>query len=173
VDGKLVLLKPSLNDEGQLKYDMRVIAQNVEYHASMRGQPLVNFTRAQDEAGLARGPPALQDSLWIFDGLEMKAWTNIYDILDAASGDGSREMPTPVSIPVDFYPLSILLEKGHVLGVESDLIQRRDVNFSFFHFAIRVSNQCCSASRAQANCVTDTSGAAGYTPILLAAKQGH
>ncbi|KAH7326667.1 RIC1-domain-containing protein [Stachybotrys elegans] len=136
VDGKLVLLRPSLNDEGQLKYDMRVIAQNVEYHASMRGQPLVNLTRA-DDAPLVRGPPALQDSLWIFDGMELKAWPNINEVLDAAPGDGSRELPTPVSVPVDFYPLSILLEKGIVLGVESDLVQRRDVNFSFFHFAIR------------------------------------
>ncbi|KFA47711.1 hypothetical protein S40293_08098 [Stachybotrys chartarum IBT 40293] len=137
VDGKLVLLRPSVNDEGQLKYDMRIIAQNVEYHASMRGQPLLNFSRASEDASLIRGPPALQDSLWLFDGTEMKAWSNISEVLDAATGDGSRDMPTPVSIPVDFYPLSILLEKGILLGVESDLIQRRDVNFSYFHFAIR------------------------------------
>ena len=39
VDGKLVLLRPSVNGEGQLKYDMRVVAQNVEYYASMRDQP--------------------------------------------------------------------------------------------------------------------------------------
>ncbi|KAM5356255.1 hypothetical protein ACJ41O_002901 [Fusarium nematophilum] len=136
VDGKLVLLRPSLNDEGQLKYDMRVIAQNVEYHVSMRDQPLRNANRQIEDTPLRNGPPALRDSLWVFDGMELKAWPNINDVLEAA-GDSNKEPPAPVSVPVDFYPLSILLEKGIVLGVESDLVQRRDVNFSFFHFAIR------------------------------------
>ncbi|ATY62405.1 DUF1339 domain [Cordyceps militaris] len=131
VDGKLVLLSPSLNDEGQLKYDMRVIAQNVEFHASMRDQPLLNLER--DET---RGPPALRDSLWVFDGMQVKGWASIDDVLNAAS-DGTKELPAPVSFPVDFYPLSMLLEKGIILGVESNLVQRRDVNFSFFRFTIR------------------------------------
>ncbi|KPM34397.1 hypothetical protein AK830_g12173 [Neonectria ditissima] len=137
VDGKLVVLRPSLNDEGQLKYDMRIIAQNVEYHASMRDQPLRNVSRQMEEANPRNGPPALRDSLWVFDGMELKAWPNINDVLEAASADSAKEPPAPVSIPVDFYPLSVLLEKGIVLGVESDLVQRRDVSFSFFHFAIR------------------------------------
>ncbi|KAJ3485103.1 hypothetical protein NLG97_g6889 [Lecanicillium saksenae] len=131
VDGKLVLLSPSLNEEGQLKYDMRVIAQNVEYHASMREQPLLNVER--DET---HGPPALRDSLWVFDGMQVKGWSSINDVLNAAS-DGTKELPAPVSFPVDFYPLSMLLEKGIILGVESNLVQRRDVNFSFFRFNIR------------------------------------
>lgn len=138
VDGKLVLLRPSLNDEGHLKYDMRVIAQNVEYHASMRDQPILNIKRDNEEASLRLGPSALRDSLWVFDGMELKAWPNIHEVSDAVAGD-VRDLPAPVSIPVDFYPLSVLLEKGIILGVESDLVQRRDVNFSFFHFAIRVS----------------------------------
>jgi RAB6A-GEF complex partner protein 1 len=138
VDGKLVILRPLLNDEGQLKYDMRVIAQNVEYYASMRDQPILNSTGAGDDGLIGRGPSMLQDSLWLFDGVEIKAWTNLNDVLDAASGDGSKDLPPAVSVPVDFYPLSILLGKGTVLGVESDLVQRRDVTFSFFHFAIRV-----------------------------------
>jgi hypothetical protein len=72
--------------------------------------------------------------------MELKAWPDISQVLDAA-GDNGKEPPSPVSIPVDFYPLSVLLEKGIVLGVESDLVQRRDVNFSYFHFAIRVCFQ--------------------------------
>ncbi|KAK5987627.1 Guanine nucleotide exchange factor subunit R06F6.8-like protein [Cladobotryum mycophilum] len=137
VDGKLVLLSPSFNEEGQLKYDMRVVAQNVEYHASMRDQPLLNVTRNPEDTSLQHGPPALRDSLWLFDGMGVKAWANINDVLTAATTDGGKELPTPFSVNVDFYPLSILLEKGIILGVESDLVQRRDVNFSFFHFAIR------------------------------------
>ncbi|KID99370.1 DUF1339 domain protein, partial [Metarhizium majus ARSEF 297] len=137
VDGKLVLLSPSLNEEGQLKYDMRIIAQNVEYHASMRDQPLLNVAHLSDDPSLRRGPPALKDSLWVFDGVEVKAWANINELLNGASTDGGKDFPAPVSVPVDFYPLSVLLEKGIILGVESDLVQRRDVTFSFFHFAIR------------------------------------
>ena len=148
VDGKLVLLRPSLNDDGQLKYDMRVVAQNVEYHASMRDRPTLNITKGVDASPEQRRPPALRDSLWVFDGSELKAWTSVHDILDAASGDGTKELPAPLSVPVDFYPLSILLEKGIALGVESDLVQRRDVNFSFFHFAIRVSS-CATPIKSQ------------------------
>ncbi|EQK97869.1 DUF1339 domain protein [Ophiocordyceps sinensis CO18] len=137
VDGKLVLLSPSLNDEGQLKYDMRIVAQNVEYHASMRDHPLLNVPRLSDGPSQRCGPPALRDSLWVFDGVEVKAWASVREVMDAASGDGGRELPAPVSVPVDFYPLSFLSEKGIILGVESDLVQRRDITFSFFHFAIR------------------------------------
>lgn len=139
VDGKLVVLRPSLNDEGQLKYDMRIIAQNVEYHASMRDQPLHHISHQIEESSPRNGSPALRDSLWVFDGMELKAWPSINDVLEAVSADSTKEPPAPASIPVDFYPLSVLLEKGIVLGVESDLVQRRDVSFSFFHFALRVS----------------------------------
>lgn len=137
VDGKLVVLRPSLNDEGQLKYDMRIIAQNVEYHASMRDQPLHHISHQIEESSPRNGSPALRDSLWVFDGMELKAWPSINDVLEAVSADSTKEPPAPASIPVDFYPLSVLLEKGIVLGVESDLVQRRDVSFSFFHFALR------------------------------------
>ncbi|KAG5959038.1 hypothetical protein E4U57_000986 [Claviceps arundinis] len=137
VDGKLVLLSPSLNEEGQLKYDMRIIAHNVEYHASMRDQPLLNMAQLSEDTSAKRGPLALKHSLWLFDGMDIKAWPNINEILGATSLHNSKELPPSVSVPVDFYPLSVLLEKGIVLGVESDLIQRRDVTFSFFHFAIR------------------------------------
>lgn len=139
VDGKLVLLRPSLNDKGQLKYDMRVIAHSVEYYASMRDRPRLNASQQLEQASARRGPSALKDSIWVFDGTELKAWTNFDEILDAVSGDGTKELPPAVSVPIDFYPLSIVLEKGIILGVESDLVQRRDVTFSFFHFAIRVS----------------------------------
>jgi hypothetical protein len=52
-----------------------------------------------------------------------------------------RELPLMVSIPVDFYPLSVLLAKGILLGLEPDLVQRRDMNFAFFRFTIRVCTE--------------------------------
>ncbi|KAL1883885.1 hypothetical protein VTK73DRAFT_7673 [Phialemonium thermophilum] len=136
VDGKLVLLRP-VNDEGQLKYEMRVISQNVEYYISMRDQPFGAY-RSQFSAS-EKGPQALPNSLWIFDGSELKTWVDMDTVLRATSGDStwSRELPPTISIPIDFYPLSILIDKATVLGVESDLVQRRDVCFSLFRFSIR------------------------------------
>jgi hypothetical protein len=84
----------------------------------------------------------LRDSLWTFEGNDMKVWTEIQDVLRSAPSELGRELPPMVSIPVDFYPLSVLLPKGILLGLEPDLVQRRDVNFAFFRFTIRVSFLC-------------------------------
>lgn len=146
VDGKLVLLQPSLNEKHKLKYDMRVIAQNTEYYALMRDQPRNGSYQTKPsalphsgDAVEGRGTHALKDSLWVFDGVEMKVWTYIQEVLSCAPADLGRDLPPTVSISTDFYPLSILLGKGILLGVESELIQRRDVNFAFFRFGLRVS----------------------------------
>ncbi|KAK3995424.1 RIC1-domain-containing protein [Cladorrhinum sp. PSN332] len=137
VDGKLVLLRPSVH-ESNLKYDMRVIAHNVEYYTSMRDHPFLEAAPQQlGELSDRAAEQSLEDSLWIFDGNELKAWADMDPVLKAISGEASREVPPMIPIPVDFYPLSALLGKAIVLGVESDLIQRRDVSFSFFRFSIR------------------------------------
>ncbi|EKD12048.1 uncharacterized protein L3040_003174 [Drepanopeziza brunnea f. sp. 'multigermtubi'] len=144
VDGKLVLLQPSLNEEGMLKYDMRVIAQNVEYYTLMRDLPLSSPTKIQGTANVSIGNNldrdegnGLRDSLWVFDGKDMRLWTDVQDVLRSAPSELGRELPPIVSIPVDFYPLSVLLGKGILLGAEPELIQRRDVNFALFRFPIR------------------------------------
>lgn len=139
VDGKLVLLQPSLNTEGHLKYDMRVISQSVEYYISMGDQSAVHLpahSRAQFVADAEES--GLQSALWVFEGNELKAWPDVQEVLRAAT-DATCDMPPTVLLPVDFYPLSILLGKGIVLGVEPELVQRRDVSFSYFRFSIRVS----------------------------------
>ncbi|KAF9869805.1 hypothetical protein CkaCkLH20_12722 [Colletotrichum karsti] len=138
VDAKLVLLQPSLNHEGHLKYDMKVIAQNVEFHVSMRDQPHLDATAAHsEEAAGASGGVSLRNSLWVFDGHEFKLWPDVQEVLRAAANEVSRDLPKTISVPLDFYPLSTLLGKGIVLGVEADLVQRRDISFSFFRFTIR------------------------------------
>ncbi|PBP26906.1 hypothetical protein BUE80_DR002197 [Diplocarpon rosae] len=144
VDGKLVLLQPSINEAGQLKYDMRVIAQNVEYYTLMRDLPLSSPTRFQGTANVSLGSNldrdegnGLRDSLWIFDGKDMRLWPDVQDVLRSAPAELVRELSPMVSIPIDFYPLSVLLGKGILLGVEPELFQRRNVNFAFFRFTIR------------------------------------
>ncbi|KAH8808262.1 RIC1-domain-containing protein [Xylogone sp. PMI_703] len=144
VDGKLVLLQPSVNEEGKLKYDMRIIAQNIEYYVLTRDQPVSSLLRLpgsptdltvedqnQDEGS------GLRDSLWIFEGTDMKVWPDVQDVLRSAPADLGQELPPMASISLDFYPLSVLLAKGILLGLEPDLVQRRDVNFSFFRLNIR------------------------------------
>lgn len=146
VDGKLVLLQPSLNEEQKLKYDMRIIAQNVEYYALMRDLPFASPPRESEDLSVGLNGDqisveegnGLRDSLWTFEGSDMKVWTDVQDVLQSAPSELGRELPPMVSIPIDFYPLSVLLGKGILLGLEPDLVQRRDVNFAFFKFAIRV-----------------------------------
>lgn len=138
VDGKLVLLQPSVDPGGQLKYDMRVISHSVEFYASMRDQSSVSVPNENNhQFPWDADQGSLRNSLWVFEGQALKLWPDVHDVLYAASNDSNKELPPTVSIPLDFYPLSILMGKGIVLGVEPDLVQRRDINYSFFRFSIR------------------------------------
>lgn len=146
VDGKLVLLQPSTNEYGELKCDMRVIAQNAEYYILTRDQPTsVASLKAPD---IAKGTPdsftvtghlghSLRDSLWYFDGDSYHVWSDIQDVLACAPADLDRDLPPTVRVPMDFYPVSAMVSKGIVHGLDADLVQRRDVNFSFFRHAPR------------------------------------
>ena len=147
VDDKVVLLQPARTAEGALKYDMRVIAQHVEYYILMRDQVYFNFSTAGDEsrpstpaAGMSlnnsRAHHLLRDSLWTFGGDDLRVWGDVREVLREPSDELSARKDI-LSIPVDFYPLSILLTKGIILGIEAELVQRRDVNFALLRTAIR------------------------------------
>ncbi|EJT81330.1 hypothetical protein GGTG_01313 [Gaeumannomyces tritici R3-111a-1] len=141
VDGKLVLLNPSLNEDGNLKYDMRVIAQSVEYYFCMWDQPfddaLPPLASSDGHGSLDPGGPApLENSLWLLDGGELRVWSDVQTVLDVVSTTGG-ELPPTATLSTDFYPLSVLRSKGFLLGVEPELVQRRDIDFSFFRFALR------------------------------------
>ena len=146
VDAKLVLLQSSTNGGGELKYDMRVIASNVEYFDLMRDQtPLLESpSRSLPPSPAAEGVSdttytdrGLRDSLWYFDGNDVQCWMDVEDLIEAASTSNHRDLPPTVSISADFYPTSIVLNKGIILGIDADLVQRRDVQFAFFRFSIR------------------------------------
>ena len=145
VDAKLVLLQSSTSDDGALKYDMKVIANNVEYFDLMRDQPssgslsrsLPESPSAQSALDFSHSDRGLKDSLWYFDGSKMHCWMDVEDLVQSASTVNVREIPSTVSIPTDFYPTSVVLNKGILLGIDSDLIQRRDSYFAFFRFSIR------------------------------------
>ncbi|KAI9738573.1 MAG: hypothetical protein M1834_008077 [Cirrosporium novae-zelandiae] len=147
VDAKLVLLRPSRTDSGALKYDMRVVAQNVEYFVLMRDQLSFNFLAANGEnpdspateLGLNnyRYNHPIRDSLWVFDGQDLRMWTDIQDVLRLNPEQAPVDASSPIQVPVDFYPLSIMLNKGIVLGIEPELVRRRDFKFPYFRISIR------------------------------------
>ena len=145
IDGKLVLLQPSANEYGELKYDMRVVAHDVEYYLLTREQPemmaQLNIKAVGPEtpngvSGDHLGH-SLRDSLWYFDGRAMRVWSDVLDVVASAPADLGRDLPSTVAIPTDFYPLSVMIDKGIITGLESDLVQRRDVDFAFFRFISR------------------------------------
>ncbi|KAK6356524.1 hypothetical protein TWF718_000881 [Orbilia javanica] len=136
VDGKLVVLQPSTTEGGELKYEMRVLFQNVEYYMLMRDLPAAQrqYTLPPEELN---GFPEqdLNDSLWVFEGQDLRVWMDVKDLLTGSVE--SKELPPAVKVPVDFYPLSILLAKGIISGVEVEIVERRDVAFSFFRLGSR------------------------------------
>jgi len=145
VDAKLVLLQSSNNEAAARKYDMRVIAHNVEYFDLMRDQgplsgtpsPSLPQSPAVEGAMAFHNDRGLRDSLWYFDGGDMHCWMDVNDLLQTPSTENSREIPPTVAISSDFYPTSIILRKGILLGLDADLVQRRDAYFAFFRFSIR------------------------------------
>ncbi|KAK6335441.1 hypothetical protein TWF696_002217 [Orbilia brochopaga] len=136
VDGKLVVLQPSTTEGGELKYEMRVLCQNVEYYMLMRDLPASQrqYVMSPEEAN-GFPPQDLNDSLWVFEGQDLRVWMDVKELL--AGSVESKELPPAVKVPVDFYPLSILLSKGIISGVEIEIVERRDVAFSFFRLASR------------------------------------
>jgi hypothetical protein len=147
VDGKLVVLQPSTKENGELKYDMRIIAQNVEYYNLMRDQQNVNISdhksqslsNSMEQMGISRyHQNDLRDSLWYFDGVDVRLWTDTQELLASTPQDLGRDLPDPVIVPVDFYPLAVILAKGILFGVEPDVMQRRDTGFVVLRFVTRV-----------------------------------
>lgn len=135
---------------------MRVIANNVEYFDLMRDQgTLVNSpSQSLPESPSGEQSPitglhadrALRDSLWYFDGESVRCWTDVEDLLKSASSENDRDLPSPVSIATDFYPTSVILNRGIVLGLDSELHRRRDVHFAMFRHTVRVCDMFSNRS---------------------------
>ena len=142
-----MLLQPSSTDDGELKYDMRVIAQHVEYYMLARDSLEANNNNNNTQGALetlaeeqdaTRTDHNLGDSLWVFDGKGVRLWPDVGQLLASAAQDVGQELQAPITIPLDFYPLSVLLEKGILFGVEAELLQRRDASFALFRVVARV-----------------------------------
>ena len=141
MDGNLVLLQPCEAESGSLKYDMRTVAHNVEYY-TLSVEEISSEIRTSDDANFVPSDESrwsVRESLWIFDGQTMKMWPDVHDLLQSAAHEDNKYVPEPVRIAIDFYPLSPLLDKGILLGMEAELTQRRDGGFSQHRPVDRVS----------------------------------
>lgn len=141
VDGNLILLQPSEAEGGSLKYDMRTVAHNVEYY-TLSIEDISSEIRTSDDAKVVlqkESQASMRESLWIFDGQAVKMWPDVNDVLQSAAHEDNKQLPEPVRIAIDFYPLSPLLDKGILLGMEAELTQQRDGGFSLHRPVDRVS----------------------------------
>ncbi|OXH27574.1 hypothetical protein J008_04717 [Cryptococcus neoformans] len=126
VDGKLVLLRPrrvSINSwakfptltllkarTDEVRYDMQILADRIEAY----------WTHLQ-------GVGTLENSLWGFDGLNTRIWLDALTIeatrVDLMS-DAYENVEESVKLRLDFYPLSILMDKGIIIGVDYETSTR-------------------------------------------------
>ncbi|BFZ61859.1 WD40 repeat protein [Saitoella coloradoensis] len=118
VDGELVLLSPrpasreggaGNSSDQEVRYDMRKASGKVEWFALM---PQVSH-----------GMGGMRGSLWAYDGKHVKVWTDL-DALDNC-----------VDVtPSDFYPIVTLMDKALLVGIESETVQRRNLDFTTFRY---------------------------------------
>ncbi|THH29722.1 hypothetical protein EUX98_g4465 [Antrodiella citrinella] len=117
VGGKLVLLKPRKPKDVEVKYDMQILADRIEFcwiHLN--------------------GIGTLENSLWGYDGQSIRVWLNALAIESAPQGDTDEieDVKESVNIPLDFYPLSVLMDKGIIIGVENETATRMSLPFVMF-----------------------------------------
>ncbi|CAG8522977.1 22493_t:CDS:10 [Cetraspora pellucida] len=126
IDGKLVLLHPKKSDEGEVQYDLHILADKIESYWMS-----------------TRGIGSLKNSLWACDSQGVKIWMNIWsneetakdwqsDVLLSATKESLR-------IKLEFYPLcepniknTVLLDKGIIVGVQQQTSFRQSLEFTIF-----------------------------------------
>ncbi|KAJ7139708.1 RIC1-domain-containing protein [Mycena epipterygia] len=120
VGGQLILLRPRKSGDQEVKYDMQIFADRIEFcwiHL--------------------RGINALENSLWAYDGQGIRVWLNALAI-EAPRSDENESQDTvkeSVNIPLDFYPLSVLMDKGIIIGAEHEVATRSNLPFVIFRHA--------------------------------------
>ncbi|KAJ3801158.1 RIC1-domain-containing protein [Lentinula aff. detonsa] len=121
VGGQLVLLRPRKSANQEVKYDMQIFADRIEFcwiHL--------------------RGIAALENSLWAFDGKGIRVWLNALAIEAPATQDQNdlpEDVKESVNIPLEFYPLSVLMDKGIIIGAEHEVAARSNLPFVMFRHA--------------------------------------
>ncbi|KAM0787921.1 hypothetical protein ACM66B_006127 [Microbotryomycetes sp. NB124-2] len=118
IDGKLVLLRPRKAAHEEVKYDLQILGDRIEFY----------WTHLS-------GIGTLENSLWGFDGKQIRIWLDALTIekvkLDTKR-DSYETVTESVALPVDFYPLAVLMDKGIIVGVDQETSLRRNLDFAIF-----------------------------------------
>ena len=89
VGGRLALLRPRKSANQEVTYDMQILHDRIEFcwiHL--------------------HGIGTLENSLWGYDGQNIRVWLNALAIESASSGDERpQSVKESVSVPLHFYPL--------------------------------------------------------------------
>ncbi|KAG6844276.1 hypothetical protein H0H87_008225 [Tephrocybe sp. NHM501043] len=122
VGGQLILLRPRKSANQEVKYDMQIFADRIEFcwiHL--------------------RGIGTLENSLWGYDGQGIRVWLNALAIEAPQQRESDEDEPEnvkeSVNIPLDFYPLSVLMDKGIIIGAEHEAATRSNLSFVMFRHA--------------------------------------
>ncbi|BGP18933.1 hypothetical protein JCM10213_005480 [Rhodosporidiobolus nylandii] len=118
ISGRLVLLRPRRAASNEVKYDLQILADRVEFY----------WTHLN-------GIGTLENSLWAWDGKSVRIWLDALTIekvrVDARS-DAYETVKESVAIPLDFYPLAVLMDKGIIVGVDQETSLRKSLDFAIF-----------------------------------------
>ncbi|KAF9455011.1 RIC1-domain-containing protein [Macrolepiota fuliginosa MF-IS2] len=118
VGGQLILLRPRKSADQEVKYDMQIFADRIEFcwiHL--------------------RGITALENSLWAYDAHGIRIWLNALAIEKQPAQEMTEDVKESVTIPLSFYPLSVLMDKGIIIGAENELATRSNLPFVMFRHA--------------------------------------
>ncbi|EIW68335.1 hypothetical protein M231_00343 [Tremella mesenterica] len=110
VDRKLLLLRPRRAANDEVRYDMQTLADSIECY----------WTHLS-------GVGTLENSLWGYDGSSMRVWLDALTIEATRvdiDKDAYESVKESVSLDLDFYPLSILMDKGIIIGVDHETSTR-------------------------------------------------
>lgn len=126
IAGQLVLLRPRRAAHEEVKYDLQILADRIEFY----------WTHLS-------GIGTLENSLWGFDGQKIRIWLNALTIekvkLDEKR-DKYEEVEESVAIGLDFYPLAVLMDKGIIVGIDHETSLRRSLDFAIFRIITSVSS---------------------------------
>lgn len=112
IDGMLVLLRPvrGAPDE-EVSYDLQVLHERIETY----------WTNLQ-----ARGP--LHNSLWAYDGRGACVWLDVLAQSEPA-----------LTVPLESYPLCVMLDRGIVLGADAAASVRRTLDGASFRMQLQAT----------------------------------
>ncbi|KAG0145186.1 hypothetical protein CROQUDRAFT_658980 [Cronartium quercuum f. sp. fusiforme G11] len=128
IDGKVVLLRPRKSEVDEVKYELQILADHIEFYWAGRQ--------------LAQSRGTLMNSLWGWDGKQIWVWLDALTIEEGLltldeqdQSKGYAVVQGTLTIPLTFHPLSVLMDKGIIIGVEHETSIRKSFDFAMFRIA--------------------------------------